>query len=103
MQLDVDLERVPLGEGPTPVRELTRLGQDRGKAPILGKDDGAYSAFGGKKGRKLEWLLADARRRGKRPILTGGAVGTNHGLAPALSARSLGMRTVLVLVPQPPS
>jgi D-cysteine desulfhydrase len=103
MELDVDLERVPLGEGPTPVRELTRLGQERGKAPIWVKDDGAYSAFGGNKARKLEWLLADARRRGKRTILTGGAVGTNHGLATALFARRLGMRTVLVLVPQPAS
>lgn len=103
MQLELDLERVKLGEGPTPVWELTRLGQDRGQAPIWIKDDGAYSAFGGNKARKLEWLLADARRRGKRTILTGGAVGTNHGLATALFARRLGMRTVLVLVPQPAS
>jgi D-cysteine desulfhydrase len=65
------------------------------------KDDGAYSLHGGNKARKLEWLLADARRRGKRTILTGGALGTNHGLACALFARELGMRTVLVLVPQP--
>ena len=65
------------------------------------KDDGAYTRAGGNKARKLEWLLADARRRGKRTILTGGALGTNHGLATALFARRLGMRTVLVLVPQP--
>jgi D-cysteine desulfhydrase len=103
MQLDVDLERVPLGEGPTPVRELVHLGEERGQAPIWIKDDGAYSAFGGNKARKLAWLLADARRRRKRTILTGGALGTNHGLATALFARRLGMRTVLVLVPQPDS
>jgi D-cysteine desulfhydrase len=103
MELQVDLERVKLGEGPTPVRELTRLGADRGEAPVWIKDDGAYSGFGGNKARKLEWLLADARRRGKRTILTGGAIGTNHGLATALFAQRLGMRTVLVLVPQPDS
>jgi D-cysteine desulfhydrase len=103
LQLGVDLERVKLGEGPTPVRELSRLGQERGRAPIWIKDDGVYSPFGGNKARKLEWLLADARRRGKRTILTGGALGTNHGLACALFARRLGMRTVLVLVPQPQS
>ncbi len=101
MQLDVDLERVRLGEGPTPVRELTRLGEERGRAPVWIKDDGAYSEFGGNKARKLEWLLAAARARGKETILTGGALGTNHGLATALAARELGMRTVLVLVPQP--
>lgn len=101
MPLRVDLERLSLGERPTPVRELTRLGDERGLAPVWIKDDGAYSRFGGNKARKLEWLLADAQRRGKRTILTGGALGTNHGLASALFARGLGMRTVLVLVPQP--
>jgi D-cysteine desulfhydrase len=101
MLLQVDLERLRLGEGPTPVRELTHLGDQRGRAPVWIKDDGAYTPIGGNKARKLEWLLADARRRGKRTILTGGALGTNHGLATALFARRLGMRTVLVLVPQP--
>jgi D-cysteine desulfhydrase len=100
-KLGVDLERVALGEGPTPVRELGHLGEARGVAPVWIKDDGAYSRFGGNKARKLEWLLADARRRGKRTILTGGALGTNHGLACALFARRLGIRTVLVLAPQP--
>jgi D-cysteine desulfhydrase len=101
MGLEIELERVALGAGPTPVRELTRLGDAGGTAPLWIKDDGAFSRFGGNKARKLEWLLADARRRGKRTILTGGALGTNHGLATALFARRLRMRTVLVLVPQP--
>jgi D-cysteine desulfhydrase len=101
MPLQTDLDRVPLGDGPTPVRELTGLGASRGEAPVWIKDDGAYSLVGGNKARKLEWLLADARRRGKRTILTGGATGTNHGLATAVFARRLGMRTVLVLAPQP--
>ena len=101
MRLNTDLVRVPLGNGPTPVRELTRLGESRGVAPLWIKDDGAYSSVGGNKARKLEWLLADARRRGRKTILTGGALGTNHGLATATFARRLGMRTVLVLAPQP--
>ena len=101
MRLQTDLDRVPLGNGPTPVRELTRLGESGGAARLWIKDDGAYSSVGGNKARKLEWLLADARRRGKTTILTGGALGTNHGLATATFARRLGMRTVLVLVPQP--
>jgi D-cysteine desulfhydrase len=101
MRLEIDLDRVPLGSGPTPVRELTELGSSRGEAPVWIKDDGKYSALGGNKARKLEWLLADARRRRKSTILTGGAFGTNHGLATAVFARRLGMRTVLVLAPQP--
>ena len=103
MHLEVDLERVRLGEGPTPVRELSHLAEEGGRAAVWLKDDGSYSEVGGNKARKLEWLLAQAAARGKRTIVTGGAVGTNHGLATALFARRLGMATVLVLVPQPDS
>jgi D-cysteine desulfhydrase len=101
MRLEVDLERVRLGSGPTPVRELPELAAQGGTAPVWIKDDGAYSDVGGNKARKLEWLLADARRRRKRAVLTGGAYGTNHGLATATFARRLGMRTILILAPQP--
>src|SRR5215211_224405 len=101
MRLEIDLERVRLGNAPTPVRELAALGNEAGAASVWIKDDGAYSEVGGNKARKLEWLLADARRRRKGTVLTGGALGTNHGLATATFAGRLGMRTILVLVPQP--
>jgi D-cysteine desulfhydrase len=94
------LEPLRLGQGPTPVRPLAGLG---GSAAVWLKDDGGYAAHGGNKARKLEWLLADALRRGRRTVITGGAIGTNHGLATALYARELGLRAVLVLVPQPDS
>jgi D-cysteine desulfhydrase len=102
MPLETDLERVRLGNAPTPVRELTAaLADEGGAAPVWVKDDGAYSKIGGNKARKLEWLLADARRQRRRTVITGGALGTNHGLATATFAAKLGMRTILVLVPQP--
>jgi D-cysteine desulfhydrase len=92
------LPRVSLGSGPTPVRPLDRLD---GAAPVWVKDDGAYSRFSGNKARKLEWLLGDACHRGRSAVITGGALGTNHGLATALFGRELGLATILVLVPQP--
>ena len=97
----LELPRVELGAGPTPVRELTNLGEAAGSAPVWIKDDGAFSDLGGNKARKLEWLLGDARHRRSRTVVTGGALGTNHGLTTALAARRLGMRAVVVLVPQP--
>jgi D-cysteine desulfhydrase len=94
------LLRIPLGEGPTPVRALPGL--STGLAPLWLKNDGLYGgAWGGNKARKLEWILADALRRGRRTIITFGAIGTNHGLATALYAREQGLRTVLLLVDQP--
>lgn len=92
------LPHVPLGEGPTPVRRLRAV--EGAEAWV--KEDGRYGGpYGGNKVRKLEWVLADARRRGSRTVLTIGALATNHGLATAVYARRTGMRTALVLVDQP--
>jgi D-cysteine desulfhydrase len=90
------LPHLVLSERPTPVRELNGLG-------IWVKEDGAYGSggWGGNKVRKLEWLIPDARRRGRRSILTFGGLGTNWGLATALYAREHGLETALALVDQP--
>jgi D-cysteine desulfhydrase len=95
-ELASTLPHVALSERPTPVRELPGLG-------VWVKDDGAFGAggWGGNKVRKLEWLIPDARRRGRRSILTFGGLGTNWGLATALYAREHGLATVLALVDQP--
>jgi D-cysteine desulfhydrase len=88
-----------LGERPTPVRPLLGLCES---GDLWLKDDGVFgSAWGGNKARKLEWVLADALAKRRRTILTVGALGTNHGLATALYARRLGIRTAIALVDQP--
>ncbi len=90
------LPHLELSERPTSLRELPGLG-------IWVKEDGAFGAggWGGNKVRKLEWLIPDARRRGRRSILTFGGLGTNWGLATALYAREQGLETALALVDQP--
>ena len=96
-ELRETLPHVALGEGPTPVRPLAGLGDG-----LWLKDEGPYgSMWGGNKVRKLEWVLPDAKRRGRRTILTFGALGTNHGLATALYARDQGLRCAIALVDQP--
>ena len=57
--------------------------------------------YGGNKPRKLEFLLGDALARGARTVITFGALGSNHALATAICGRRLGLRVVLILVPQP--
>jgi D-cysteine desulfhydrase len=91
------LPRVPICDLPTPVRRAPRLGPDAWL-----KDD-ALSAdpWGGNKPRKLEWILADAKARRRRTILTFGGIGTNHGLATAVYARREGIDCVLALAEQP--
>ncbi len=96
------LPHAALGERPTPVRRWP--GAERaGGAEVWIKDEGRFGSggWGGNKVRKLEWLLPDAQRRGRRSILTFGGLGTNWGLATALYGRDLGLETALALVDQP--
>jgi D-cysteine desulfhydrase len=90
------LPHLVLSERPTPVRELGGLG-------VWVKEDGAFGSggWGGNKVRKLEWLIPDARRRGRHSILTFGGLGTNWGLATALYGREHGLQTALALLDQP--
>jgi D-cysteine desulfhydrase len=90
------LPHLDLSQRPTPVRELAGLG-------VWVKEDGTFGAggWGGNKVRKLEWLIPDAKRRGRHSILTFGGLGTNWGLATALYAREHDLETALALVDQP--
>lgn len=96
------LRRHPLCVLPTPVAPLARVARARGLGPLwVKRDDLSSPLYGGNKPRKLEWLLGAARARGRTAVITFGGIGTHHGLATAICARDAGMRTVLVLLPQP--
>ncbi|MFC6154870.1 1-aminocyclopropane-1-carboxylate deaminase/D-cysteine desulfhydrase [Nocardioides yefusunii] len=99
---DVDLDRVVLGAAPTPVQRLVLDGVDAGVELWVKRED-AYGdgAWGGNKVRKLEWILAEAKRRGVTSLLTLGGIGTHWGLACARYGAEHGLRTTLALVDQP--
>jgi 1-aminocyclopropane-1-carboxylate deaminase/D-cysteine desulfhydrase-like pyridoxal-dependent ACC family enzyme len=87
---------------PTPVAKLDNLGKNIGHNNLWIKcDDRSSDIYGGNKVRKLEFILADAQRRGCKWVITYGGIGTNHGLATTIHARRLGLKTALVLIPQP--
>ena len=87
-----------LGNWPTPVNRLRHLERDN---QIFIKNDGASGPlYGGNKVRKLEFLLAAAQAQGCREVLTFGVAGSNHALATALYAESLGLRCISILTPQ---
>ncbi|NNH70673.1 pyridoxal-phosphate dependent enzyme [Nocardia uniformis] len=95
------LPHLSLNTGATPVRRLASI--DTTGAELWVKDDSGFGdgGWGGNKVRKLEWLLPDALRQGRRTIVTVGGLGTNWGLAAALYGRAQGLETVLALVDQP--
>ena len=94
------LERVPrieLAIAPTPLQEAPRLAAAIGLDHLLIKrDDNTGLALGGNKARKLEYLVADAQRKGADVLVTTGAAQSNHCRMTAAAARVAGMEAHLV-------
>jgi D-cysteine desulfhydrase len=102
--LAVRLHRVRLAQLPTPVEPAAALARAIGVARLhIKRDDLSARAYGGGKPRKLELLLGTAQAAGSSEVLTFGGVGSHHALATSIFARQLGLRTTLILLPQPPS
>ena len=96
--LEDKLGWIPLGDFPTPVRKLDRLGIDN----LWIKNDGlSSSVYGGNKVRKLEFILAAVKNRKAGHVITFGGIGTNHGLATAIFCKRLGLGCTLLLFKQP--
>ncbi|MEQ8207914.1 MAG: pyridoxal-phosphate dependent enzyme [Woeseia sp.] len=91
------LLRLPLTSLPTPVR-LAHLEHNSGTRRILIKqDDRSALLYGGNKVRKLEYMLAAARKKGRKTIATFGTTGSHHALATALYARQHGFANIAFL------
>jgi D-cysteine desulfhydrase family pyridoxal phosphate-dependent enzyme len=92
------IPRIPFCNLPTPIQYLERLSDHVGKVDIyIKRDDLTGIAFGGNKNRKLEFLLAKAKRKGFDVVITEGAVTSNHCLQTAACAAKLGFEYHLVL------
>ena len=95
----VPLPRVALGNWPTPLHELPRLSATLGGPRIfIKRDDLTGLALGGNKCRKLEYVLANAQRRGVDTLITSGSSQSNFALQMAAAACKLGMEPYLFLV-----
>jgi D-cysteine desulfhydrase len=92
---------ISLGDFPTPVEQLgSSLGLPEGKLWVK-RDDLTSRVYGGNKVRKLEYLLEDARLRGRKSLITIGGLGSNHSLATAVHGGRLGFNVHLCLSDQP--
>lgn len=96
------LPYVPLGEFPTPVQKLDKLGGELGMNHLyIKRDDLSGRVYGGNKPRKLEFLLGSTLRDKSREVITFGGAGSNHALATAIYARQIGLKSISMLMPQP--
>jgi len=100
--LEEKLPYISLGEFPTPVQKLERLGTDLGISQFcIKRDDLSGKLYGGNKPRKLEFILGSALRSGTREVITFGGAGSNHALATAIYARQVGLKSISMLMLQP--
>jgi D-cysteine desulfhydrase family pyridoxal phosphate-dependent enzyme len=90
--------RVRMGYIPTPLQQLSRLGQEFKHSSLwIKRDDLTDVALGGNKVRKLEFHLCAALEAGADTILTFGGPQTNHGRLTAAVAALYGLKCILVL------
>ena len=92
------LEQLPwieLGAFPTPIQKLEAFGEAEGFPQLYVKrDDQSSSLYGGNKVRKLEFVLADAKRKGRKTLIATGGVGSNQVLASGIHGKQAGFKVV---------
>ncbi len=82
---------------PTPIQKLENISRILGTNVYIKRDDLTGIGLGGNKVRKLEFLLADAKRQGAEIIFTTGGAQSNHAMLTAACAKKLGMTPILIL------
>ena len=83
---------VPLCHQPTPLEFMPRMSESLGGPRLwIKRDDCTGLATGGNKTRKLEFLIADAIKKGADMVVTQGAVQSNHVRQTAAAACKFGL------------
>lgn len=98
------IDRYLLAHLPTPIEKLPGLSRHFGGTQIfIKRDDLTGLGVGGNKTRKLEYLLADALKKGCRTLISTGAVQSNHCRQVAAAAAKAGLECLLVLSGEEPA
>ncbi len=92
-----EFEKKSLGIFPTPLHRLPNISRELGTNVWIKRDDLCGVALGGNKVRKLEYLLADAKKQGYDLVMTTGQAQSNHAMLTAACALRLGLDCILVL------
>jgi len=95
------LPYVALGEFPTPVEKMERLGQVINMPRLYVKrEDLSGKLYGGNKIRALEFLLGDAIHAGYKEVFAFGFPASCQALAQAIYAPEIGLKNISFLGPQ---
>ena len=94
------LPKTDLADLPTPVECRRMVVRGTGHSITIKRDDLTSQLYGGNKVRKLEYLLRRAKDRNAERVATIGTVASNHALATAMHATSLGFACTCFLTHQ---
>jgi D-cysteine desulfhydrase len=78
---------------PTPIQKI----EFKGVKFLIKRDDYTGTELSGNKIRKLDYILADVKKKKSDYLFTSGAEQSNHARATAIAARQLGVKTKLFL------
>lgn len=94
----ISIQKVDIAHLPTRIEALPRLSSEFADVSLyIKRDDQTGLAFGGNKTRKLEYLIADAKLKKAKTIITAGAAQSNHCRQTAAAAARYGFSCILVL------
>ncbi len=92
----------PLAHLPTAVEPCDAIADWLGRGGVyMKRDDLVSPIYGGNKVRRYEFVLADAKAKGARRIVTAGGIASTQVMATALFGRELGFEVRAVLFEQP--
>lgn len=91
------MNKINLANIPTPIQKLEKISKKVEKNIFLKRDDYTGIEITGNKIRKLEYVFADALKKGADTIITAGGVQSNHCRATAATCAKLGLGCHLVL------
>lgn len=83
-----DFPRIPLAVLSTPIQKLENISRLLNTNVYIKRDDLTGIGPGGNKVRKLEFLLADAKRKGAEVVFTTGGAQSNHAMLTAVCSPS---------------
>lgn len=100
-ELTDKIQHTQLANFPTPIYKLQTLSEELDLDTLFLKEDGICSEiYGGNKVRKIEFLLGQALKDGRKEVLTFGGAGSNHATVTAVYANRVGLRSISMLSDQ---
>lgn len=101
MKIEKEIEKLPrisFADLPTPIEELPNLSRFLdGPRIFIKRDDQIGLGIGGNKVRKLEFIMADAKRKNAHTVVTFGGIQSNHVRQTIAAARKVGLKAEVIL------